>query len=138
MHLSNYNKSNVLSSRFITAFHSIIVTLCWFPSPDFDETYSSSFYTTTSLSFLRSQSQSFCREVDYLHQIDAEMGYLIGKPSFHRFIELINHTILTFGPVRMFSEMPFETANQTLKSALKYNTCQKKHLTCIYNASCAD
>ena len=132
--------SHILSSRIIQTLHSIIATLYWWPRSDLDgeieEKCSSSLYTKTSISFLRSQVQNFCRDVDNLHH--AEIGSLIDKPNIHRLVELINRTIPTFGHVRIISEMHFETVHQTLNRALKGNTHRNKHITSVYHAACAD
>lgn len=82
------------------------------PSPDFDgqlsENVSSSLRTTSSVYFLRTQFQAFCRNVDSFHHINTEMGALIDKQNINRLVELINQTIQTFGNVHLFPDIPFE------------------------------
>lgn len=65
------------------------------------------------------------------------MRSLIDKLSCHRLLELINHTITTFGHSSLFLERTFETVHQTLKMTLNDDTDQNKHI-CIYKAAYAD
>lgn len=77
-------ESNILSRRLIQTLRSIISKLYGWPWPDLDgqlsEKSSSLSYTTTYMSFLRSQIQTVCREFATLHHINTGMCFLIDKP----------------------------------------------------------
>lgn len=66
------------------------------------------------MSFLISQFQAFCRDLGDLHYINTEMVSVNDNPNLHVLVELISHIIPTFENFRLFSEMPFETVQETL------------------------
>lgn len=71
--------SHILSRPLIWTLHSIILTIYWFPRPDLhrllSENVSSSFYTTTSLSFLRSQVQWVLSGIRYSSAHEYRNGF---------------------------------------------------------------
>lgn len=62
------------------------------------------------MSFLRSQVQTFYRDLGTVHQSNTGIDSLNAKPNVHRLAEHLNHSIPTFGHISLFSEMALEPA----------------------------
>ena len=84
---------------------------------------------------MATQYLSHCEEV---MREDDKAGAILDKPNAHRAIELVMHTVPTFGHARNCSEMVLELMHQVFKNWLERSAHQDSHLTAVERALTKD
>ena len=87
---------------------------------------------------LHEMAKAYLRDCDEIMRHDQVAGAVLDKPNAHRAIELVLHTIPTFGHAKNCSEMVLEHMHQVFKGWLERNTHQDSHLTAVERALMMD
>lgn len=80
----------------------------------------------------------FSKTADNLQTLNSPLGSFMDKPSIHRLVGLVYHTIPTFGHAHTILEIPFETITQTLKQSMERNPHTDKHISGFYHTIWTD
>ena len=84
---------------------------------------------------MATQYLSHCEEV---MRDDDKAGAILDKPNAHRAIELVMHTVPTFGHAGNCSKMVLELMHQVFKNWLERSAHQDSHLTAVERALTKD
>lgn len=95
-------------------------------------------YNEHFISIIRKNVDILCKTIEQVQTIDSPLCSFLDKPDFHRLVDLVYHTIPTFGHVRVITEMPFETVHQALKQSMTRNRYTDKHITGFYHTLFTD
>ena len=87
---------------------------------------------------LQHMVRKYLSACDEVMERSPEAGAILDKPNAHRCLELVTHTIPTFGHARNCSEMVLELMHQVFKRWLERNTHQDSHLTAVERALAKD
>ena len=80
------------------------------------------------------RARQFMESVRHVHREDPSIGKVMDKPVMHRLLELVTHTIPTYGHARMCSELVLEQTHQTFKTWLCNNTHSNVHISAVDRA----
>ena len=84
------------------------------------------------------RATDFIKLCDKVIVEDSEAGAILDKPNAHRAIELVVHTIPSFGHATNASEMVLESMHQVFKGWLEKNPHPTAHLTAVERALARD
>ena len=87
---------------------------------------------------LQEMARQYLKDCDNVMRSDEEAGAVLDKPNAHRAMELVVHTIPTFGHARNCSEMVLELMHQVFKKWLERNTHENSHLSAVQRALTRD
>ena len=114
----------------------------FWPSVRLDgETHSHMFTVEGKIAYyakLHTMAKQYLSDCDKVMEEDNEAGAILDKPNAHRAMELVLHTIPTFGHARNCSEMVLELMHQVFKQWLEKNTHQNAHISAVERALTRD
>lgn len=137
-----YLRTGNIIFSMVAYLQKFVAAVYFWPSRIIDgERHSDMFTVDGKLAYyarLHEMGKGYLSLCDSVMEKDEEAGAILDKPNAHRCLELVIHTIPTFGHARNCSEMVLELMHQVFKRWLERNTHQDSHLTAVERALAKD